>query len=641
MSCAVDLELTSDEVARLKNAFKDPEFRKLFRDYAEEISDPANKQKYEDEIRLMELEQGIDAQFVNPIPGHCLKTRHWPEVPQFSERDVVFKEKEEPTRESVKVFINVCKSDKVECPEMKSMKGNSSVQGGSGVYWSLPHCFTPPREDIDKAKKRAMVYDVAFHPEAFELANSSIDFKRLLNSTAIEGLQKQYNLYFGKTFAQALQLFNYKKNSQAENSHSKSPSTSCTYDDDFLKAVHLLKGVPYKGIARPTVIRRRRSDYEQRQAEIRKREAEDLKSCQTTEQRQAIKKLSSYPNCGDAETSNDKEVHMRSNEINGPIKPDYTIIYSSDFDLSNCRDSNDVNPLRPPDRLKVSVKLPGLSSSTCVDLEVTKTHLHLNSEKPVAYLLDLNLPYEVNYTEGTAKFDKSVHTLFITLPVVKNEESTVSKLNDNTVNIGNNNIDNEEDSKAVQSNSTTNTSDHETVSSSNESRKRARRKRRKPKNKSNTSNGILKSTLNTSLNVQPCSDNRNILLTGNGTKFTAVPTIEKCVPQINELIEPLSNGETALESGNNLEKKEAVNLSVYCRGEVEVKQVPSSQMILSKDRRLSPVRFRQDPSSLTILLGVRGILSTSVTVNWTHPMHLDSPNTGNISHPQPTHLLLL
>lgn len=69
---------------------------------------------------------------------------------------------------------------------------------------------------------------------------------------------------------------------------------------------------------------------------------------------------------------------VKSDKISTPTKPDYSITYSSDFDLSNCRNSNDVNPLRPPDRLKINVKLPGLSSSSCVDLEVTEMHIHLS-----------------------------------------------------------------------------------------------------------------------------------------------------------------------------------------------------------------------------------------------------------------------
>ncbi len=40
-----DLKLTKDELGRLDKAFKDPEFCKLFAEYAEELSDPENKRK--------------------------------------------------------------------------------------------------------------------------------------------------------------------------------------------------------------------------------------------------------------------------------------------------------------------------------------------------------------------------------------------------------------------------------------------------------------------------------------------------------------------------------------------------------------------------------------------------------------------
>ncbi|CAH8821814.1 unnamed protein product [Trichobilharzia szidati] len=451
MSGLGDMNLTSDEISKLKNAFKDPEFRKLFREYAEEISDPVNKKKYEDEIKLMELEQGMDVQFINPTPGHCFKTRHWPYVLQFSDSKTTLKEEEKSTNESVKVFINVCRSDAVECPEIKSQKNDSSVHGGGGrPYWSIPHCFTPPREDFDKRKNHSMVYDVVFNPKAFELAKSSIAFKRLLNVTAIEGLQKQYNLCLGMTFKQALHLFKHRKNTDSKNPQSESVyPNSVANDNALLKAVHLLNGVSYKGVARPTVIRRRRLDYEQRQAELKRREAEDLKSCTTAQQKQAMKRLSAYPPYENAETLNEPkdkiEKNVKSNEINGPTKPDYTITYSSDFDMSNCRNAGDVNPLRPPDRLIVNIKFPGLTSSSSLDLDVQKTQLHVASEKPIAYLLDLKLPYEVDASEGTAKFDKSTHTLSVTLPLIKKEEPCAVKFIDTTESNGDSNRQDDDD----------------------------------------------------------------------------------------------------------------------------------------------------------------------------------------------------
>uniref|UniRef100_A0A3Q0KI17 Protein kintoun n=1 Tax=Schistosoma mansoni TaxID=6183 RepID=A0A3Q0KI17_SCHMA len=641
-----DLNLTPDEVTKLKKAFKDPEFQKLFREYAEEISDPANKKKYEDEIRMMELEQGMDVVFVNPTPGHCLKTRHWPGVSQCPESGINSSAKDESTQESVKVFINVCKSDKVGCPEMKPMKNDSSRQGENGVYWSLPHCFTPPREDIDKAKKHAMVYDVAFNPKAFELAKSSTAFRRLLDTTAVEGVQKQYNLYFGKTFSQAQQFFSCRKD--RESNHSRNgPSTDSVSEDYLIKAVHLLKGVSYKGVSTPTVIRRRRSDYEQRQAEIKKREAEDLKLCSSAEQKQAIKMLSSFRNCSNPEGLSNgtrkNEETVKLDEISTPTKPDYSITYSSDFDLSNCRYSSDMNPLCPPDRLKINVKLPGLSSSSCVDLEVTEMHIHLSSRKPIAYLLDLKLPYKVNDAEGTAKFDKSTHTLCITLPIVKNVESTTCKPTDSTINGDEKDVENE--TKSVEYSSTTNTSDHESVTLSAATRKRARRKRRKQRTRSNI---VTESSVDTSSDggssVSKCP-NFDLPVSDVVAVDKSVTQTEKEPEQLTNTDEKLSEVEKNIENDNKITASQplstAVSLSTSPGVEIKVNQVSSCEMILSKDRRLAPVRFRQDPFSLTVLLDVRGILPKSLVINWTDPLHFKLSDNTDMPDSSSSQLLLL
>ena len=38
-----EMNLSSDEVSKFETAFKDPEFKKMFMEYAQEISDPKNK----------------------------------------------------------------------------------------------------------------------------------------------------------------------------------------------------------------------------------------------------------------------------------------------------------------------------------------------------------------------------------------------------------------------------------------------------------------------------------------------------------------------------------------------------------------------------------------------------------------------
>ena len=53
---------------------QDEKFRDLLREYAEEISDPENRKKYEEEIAQLERERGMNVKFINPTPGHVLKT---------------------------------------------------------------------------------------------------------------------------------------------------------------------------------------------------------------------------------------------------------------------------------------------------------------------------------------------------------------------------------------------------------------------------------------------------------------------------------------------------------------------------------------------------------------------------------------
>eukprot|EP00731_Ephydatia_muelleri_P035922 Em0179g12a len=74
MSHKEDFDLTQEEADRLKSALKDEKFRKLLSEYVEEISDPANKRQYEEEIIQLESERGVNVKFVNPTPGFVLKS---------------------------------------------------------------------------------------------------------------------------------------------------------------------------------------------------------------------------------------------------------------------------------------------------------------------------------------------------------------------------------------------------------------------------------------------------------------------------------------------------------------------------------------------------------------------------------------
>uniref|UniRef100_A0A5K3F8Z9 PIH1 domain-containing protein n=1 Tax=Mesocestoides corti TaxID=53468 RepID=A0A5K3F8Z9_MESCO len=158
-----DLNLTNDELDRLGKAFKDPEFLKLFAEYAEELNDPENKRRYEEEIRMAEMERGMDLEFINPT-GYCvLKSRNWPSL--ASEKLKKLPGKDVPKlSEGQKVFLNICSSEKLGKPEMKR-SGD-----GRGATWSIPHSFAPPTEDLEKENKMCLVRNaVIFFLSAFKL----------------------------------------------------------------------------------------------------------------------------------------------------------------------------------------------------------------------------------------------------------------------------------------------------------------------------------------------------------------------------------------------------------------------------------------------------------------------------------------
>lgn len=52
-------KLTSEEAKKFKAAFADPEFRRLFAEYADELADPKNREETEAYISQLEEEQKV------------------------------------------------------------------------------------------------------------------------------------------------------------------------------------------------------------------------------------------------------------------------------------------------------------------------------------------------------------------------------------------------------------------------------------------------------------------------------------------------------------------------------------------------------------------------------------------------------
>lgn len=127
-----ELELSREEVEKLGEALKKEEFRKLLGEYFEEVQDPENRRRYQEEMVELEKQRGMDVTFINPTKGYVIKTS---------------------VDGDCKAFINVCSNEAVGKPTF-----NRDVQNGSpGLNWSIPHTLSPPRRDYDSKRNKCQV----------------------------------------------------------------------------------------------------------------------------------------------------------------------------------------------------------------------------------------------------------------------------------------------------------------------------------------------------------------------------------------------------------------------------------------------------------------------------------------------------
>ncbi|KAM7375903.1 hypothetical protein PAMP_005665 [Pampus punctatissimus] len=185
-----ELNMTADEINRFTEAFKDEKFREMLRDYAEELSDPVNKKKYEEEIKLLEQERGNSIEFIHPEPFRALRTS---------------------VNGNKKCYINICANDKVGKPECKP---GVSEDGRRGQSWSLPHSLHPGRQDTDPKGNKIMIYDVIFHPDTLHIAKRNTRFMDMVDSTAIQGIQDAFKVTLDKSNMREMKI-KYKGTPQA------------------------------------------------------------------------------------------------------------------------------------------------------------------------------------------------------------------------------------------------------------------------------------------------------------------------------------------------------------------------------------------------------------------------------------------
>lgn len=337
-----ELNLTRDEINRIGDALKKEEFRKMLADYVEEIQDPENRRIYESEIAQLERERGNDVTFIHPHPGYVIKTS---------------------INGDKKCFVNVCYNELIDRPTSQP-----TVKGGSkGLQWSLPHSVTPGRDDLDNKNVRCVVYDVVFHPDTLHLARSNKAFRNMVNNTAIQAIESNYDVKL---------------------------------DGKNLKFPKL----QYKGVARASIRR-----IPSKNPQIVER---------TGEEKELYDKIYS---CADTQHKKPKKSKSKTDDKSKYTTPKYTLKHRSHTDLQECTGHKEakINAAIPKE-LVLEVNLPLLKSSGDITLDVTEKTVQLVSEEPAKYKLNITLPYPVNENTGNAKFDKDQKKLIVTLPVKRN-----------------------------------------------------------------------------------------------------------------------------------------------------------------------------------------------------------------------------
>jgi len=143
-------EPTPEEIKKFTKAFKDPEFLKLFGEYAAEISDPIKRKEYEDEINRLELETNPNSagiEFLHQEPHHFISTS------------------------DSSIFINITTSEQIGQPEMKAMTQEKT--GKKGFGFQIPCSISPGVKDFSKDLKTV---DVCFHPDTLHMAGTNQEF---------------------------------------------------------------------------------------------------------------------------------------------------------------------------------------------------------------------------------------------------------------------------------------------------------------------------------------------------------------------------------------------------------------------------------------------------------------------------------
>ena len=381
-----DKRITRKEARDLLTALDKPEFGGLMDDYLKEISDPNNIKETNQFLKESEEKKDLPAnvRLAKPTPGFCIRSEKY-SIKHPAQRK--------------KVFINIVSLDEVKPPE-----------NNESNMWKLPYLLNKGRHDQDKKGKYCTTFDVVFNPKAIELANGNLSFKKFVCDTAIDGINGQILSKEEEKISNdyVLKKFNYKG---LEVSYVNVHTLSKGEMDDRKEPSEFHKTEVMK-------------EVEKLKAENEKKKEEEKKGEEDVD-------VYDQPDIDNKDNVNDviKTKKMIDKDSKEPV---YKIKYSDNFELNNFfynPQGYEEAPKQKYKKIIIEINTPLMSGAADAQLEIDIKKLKFQYKD--IYLLNLDVPIEINKETTTAKFDKSKKMLVLSADIVhKNQPIPEKKIDE-------------------------------------------------------------------------------------------------------------------------------------------------------------------------------------------------------------------
>ena len=422
-----DKRITRKEARDLLNALDKPEFSGLMDDYLKEISDPNNIKETNKFLKESEEKKDLPAnvRLAKPTPGFCIKSEKY-SIKHPSQRK--------------KVFINIVSLDEVQPPE-----------NNESNMWKLPYLLNKGRHDQDKKGKYCTTFDVVFNPKSIELANENLSFKKFVCDTAIEGINSQILVKEEEKISSdfVVKKFNYKG-----------------LEVSYVNVHTLNKGE----------MDDRKEPSEFHKTEVMK-EVEKLKAenKQKKEEEKTEEEIDVYdqPDIDNKDKVNDviKTKKIIDKDSKEPV---YKIKYSDNFELNNFfynPQGYEEVPKHDYKKIIIEIMTPLMEGATDAQLEIDVKKLKFKYKD--IYLLNLDLPIEINKDTTTAKYDKSKKILILSADIVHKKQIVPEKKIDENME-----IINEEEEKRKEEEEKKKKEEEERMQKENEKKRKEEKKKK-------------------------------------------------------------------------------------------------------------------------------------------------------------------